>query len=118
LSPSRNGIAYAPAEKPFQEAVESVETELNRAPQDRLAKFKLHHDKLRSYDRQIGSIVLCETRTVEEDNGEPEHIDIAVIKVNNKCPADNRLSKLAVFASIEFLDGGDKINWSSREHRV
>ena len=87
---------YAPAQKPFDEALKSAQVARNYY-MSRGLDVAAHDDMLTrvsTLSRSFGKVVCCSTKT---DDIPPYHkIDYALLKVDKNRNADNDLSKLAV----------------------
>jgi hypothetical protein len=101
---------YAPASKPFAEAVKSIQVridECNKKGQDpRIWTEK--YDELQSLNRIYGKSVISSQRTTETG----QIIDCALLSIEPARVADNRIGKIPEFQDqfVEFAEvDGDKI---------
>jgi len=106
---SIDDLIYALPEKPFQEAVKSIDIRIDderREPSGRLAKFEAMKEKLKNVDRMFGNVAIVDMRV---DYGNHfERVDYGLIRVFDKRAADNRLSKIHAFRLFDFVGDGDR----------
>ena len=106
---SPNREVFAPASKPYNEAVKSIEIrvkETAKAGKDDTA-WSNKLSALKNLDRLFGK-TLHSAQSCTDDG---RVIDCALIKISGSRDADNRVSKIPDFVSQfpEFTDEGDKI---------
>ena len=98
---------YAPASKPFAEAVKTTKVEYQRAQSAGVdaTNKKERVDAIGSLDRHFAKTIYSSTKT----DGEPPYqkIDFALIHVDHNRAADNHVDRISVFAQeFEFPEQG------------
>jgi hypothetical protein len=118
IANAEGGMVCAPAERPYTEAVKSIDIVLKDAGPTQLLKYQNHREKLNAYDRSLGTVVFSQMQTVKVNDAPFERIDIGLVKVNRERAADNRVGKLAGGSGLDFIDGADKISLPSTPHHL
>jgi len=117
LIESSGGIVYAPANKPYAEAVKSIDTRVvdeQRRPTKDQKKWLDMQLKLKNCNRGLGTMLLQDIETVDG-----ERFDLGVFAVDPSCCADNRLGKIPAYrVRYTFSDKGDKLSWPENPYKV
>ena len=117
IAESSDGIVSAPADKPYAEAVKSIDIrvadEQRRQTKDK-KRWVYMQQKLQNCNRRLGTILLHDIETVDG-----ERFDLGVITMDPSRCADNQLRKIPMYnVRYTFSDEGDHLSLPGKPYKV